>query len=224
MKKLLASFARQSPSMIVAMLALFVAMGGTAIAASSALITGKQIKNSSITGVDVKNKSLTPKDFRGSVRGPRGAAGVQGPQGAQGPQGSQGPQGVQGAAGQDLTFKTTLKSGETLTGIYAASGGTGGFVVTALPFRPNLAQEIPAANVHYQTPGTTSANCPARGQAAAGHLCIYASWENGMAFTGQYDPDSSSGGTPIRVSGAVIAFNASNGVANTRGTYAVTAP
>ena len=50
MKKLLARFARQSPSMIVAMLALFVALGGTAIAASSALITGKQIANSSITG------------------------------------------------------------------------------------------------------------------------------------------------------------------------------
>jgi len=43
--------------MIVALLALFVAMGGTAIAAGNALITGKQIKNSSITGADVKNKS-----------------------------------------------------------------------------------------------------------------------------------------------------------------------
>jgi Collagen triple helix repeat (20 copies) len=230
LKKLLARLVRQSPAMIVAMLALFVALTGTAVATTSALITGKQIANSSITGLDVKNKSLTPKDFKGSVRGPRGAAGARGPQGAQGAQGPQGPQGpqgtqgVQGAAGQDLTFKTTLKSGETLTGIYAASGGTGGFVVTDIPFRPNLPQELPAANVHYQGPGTTSANCPARGQAAAGHLCIYSSWENGMAFTGQYDPNSSTGGLPIRVSGAVIAFNASNGVANTRGTWAVTAP
>ena len=85
--------------MIVAMLALFLAMGGTAIAASSALITGKQIKNSSITGADVKNKSLTPKDFRGSVRGPRGAAGPAGPTGAAGAQGAQGVQGVQGIQG-----------------------------------------------------------------------------------------------------------------------------
>jgi hypothetical protein len=82
---------RQSPSMIVAMLALFVAMGGTAIAASSALITGKQIKNSSITGLDVKNKSLTPKDFKGSVRGPRGLTGLKGDKGDTGPPGAPNP-------------------------------------------------------------------------------------------------------------------------------------
>jgi hypothetical protein len=94
LKKLFARFVRQSPSMIVAMLALFVALGGTAIAAGNALITGKQIKNSSITGADVKNKSLTPKDFKGSVRGLRGLRGAVGPQGAQGAQGAQGPAGA----------------------------------------------------------------------------------------------------------------------------------
>jgi hypothetical protein len=43
----------------VAMLALFVALTGTAVATTSALITGKQIKNGSITGLDIKNKSVT---------------------------------------------------------------------------------------------------------------------------------------------------------------------
>jgi hypothetical protein len=114
LKKLLASLARQSPSMIVAMLALFVAMGGTAIAASSALITGKQIKNSSITGADVKNKSLTPKDFRGSVRGARGAVGPAGPQGAQGAQGPAGPQGPQGSQGPN--WVPVFRHDETVTG------------------------------------------------------------------------------------------------------------
>jgi hypothetical protein len=91
-----------SPAMVVAMLALFAALTGTAVATTSALITGNQIKNSSITGADVKNKSLTPRDFRGSVRGPRGLtglAGLQGPQGPQGLQGTQGPQGPQGPTG-----------------------------------------------------------------------------------------------------------------------------
>jgi len=81
------------------MLALFVAMGGTAIAASSALITGKQIKNNSITGADVKDKSLTPKDFRGSVRGARGPQGPAGPSGAKGDKGDKGDTGAPGAAG-----------------------------------------------------------------------------------------------------------------------------
>jgi hypothetical protein len=98
MKKVLKRFVRLSPPMIVAMIALFVALSGTAIATSSALITGAQIKNSSITGLDVKNRSLRPKDFRGSVRGPRGLQGQQGPQGPQGLQGVAGPQGTAGVA------------------------------------------------------------------------------------------------------------------------------
>ena len=64
LKKLLVRMARQSPALIVAMLALFVALTGTAVATTSALITGNQIRNSSITGLDVKNKSLTPRTSR----------------------------------------------------------------------------------------------------------------------------------------------------------------
>jgi hypothetical protein len=81
--------------MAVAMLALFVALSGTAVATTSALITGRQIKNGSITGLDVKNKSLTPRDFRGSVRGPRG---LRGPAGAQGAPGAAGASGAPGSA------------------------------------------------------------------------------------------------------------------------------
>ena len=68
--------ARQSPALIVAMLALFVALTGTAVATTSALIGSAQIRNNSITGLDVKNRSLRPIDFRGSVRGPRGLRGL----------------------------------------------------------------------------------------------------------------------------------------------------
>lgn len=106
MKKLLVRLVRQSPAMIVAMLALFVALTGTAVATTSALITGKQIKNSSITGADVKNKSLTPRDFRGSVRGPRGLRGPVGPQGPAGPQGLAGAQGIQGPIGPSNAYST----------------------------------------------------------------------------------------------------------------------
>ncbi len=99
MKKLLARLVRQSPAMIVAMLALFVALTGTAVATTSALITGKQIANSSITGADVKNKSLTGQDIKGQLRGPRGLRGAAGAAGAQGAAGTQGVQGVKGDTG-----------------------------------------------------------------------------------------------------------------------------
>lgn len=92
MRKPLTHFVRVSPAMVVAILALFVAMGGTAVAAKS-LITGAQIKNGSITGADIKNKSLTSRDIRGQLRGPRGAAGAQGLPGTAGAAGPQGPPG-----------------------------------------------------------------------------------------------------------------------------------
>jgi Collagen triple helix repeat (20 copies) len=122
LKKLLVRFMRQSPSMIVAMLALFIAMGGTAIAASSALITGKQIANSSITGLDVKNKSLTPKDFRGSVRGPRGLRGLTGATGAPGAAGAPGAPGAPGAKGDKGD------PGEPATRLWALVNHTGALV------------------------------------------------------------------------------------------------
>jgi hypothetical protein len=90
---------RPSPALVVAMVALFVALTGSAVATTSALITGKQVKNGSITGADVKNKSLTARDFRGSLRGPQGVPGPAGPQGPTGPQGPQGAQGAQGPQG-----------------------------------------------------------------------------------------------------------------------------
>ena len=58
---------RPSPAMVVALIALFVALGGTGYAAATGSIDSREIKNSSIQGTDVKDKSLTPKDFQGSV-------------------------------------------------------------------------------------------------------------------------------------------------------------
>ena len=98
MKKLLTRVARQSPALIVAMLALFVALTGTAVATTSALITGKSIKNGSITGLDIKNKSVTAADIKGQLRGPQGSdwrAGCSGSEGRQGRQGRQGRAGAQ---------------------------------------------------------------------------------------------------------------------------------
>ena len=84
-----------TPSMVVALIALFAALSDMAIA-HPGLITGAQIKD----------RSLTLKDLsRGTVAGLRGKAGPAGPRGAQGPVGATGapgpagPQGIQGLTG-----------------------------------------------------------------------------------------------------------------------------
>ena len=75
---------RPSPAMVIALIALFVALGGTGYAAATGSIDSREIKNSSIQGTDVKDKSLTPKDFQGSIRGPAGRDGATGAAGAPG--------------------------------------------------------------------------------------------------------------------------------------------
>ena len=116
-----ASVVRQSPALVVAMLALFVALTGTAVATTSALITGKNIKNGSITGADVKNKSLTGADIRGQLRGPRG---LQGPPGAAGAKGDKGDKGEKGDPGQ---------AGAPATALWAVVDGNAAATPTNVP-------------------------------------------------------------------------------------------
>ena len=71
-----------SPGTMLGMLALCVALSGTALAAAT--IGSSDVINNSLRGIDVKDKSLTKRDFRGSVRGPRGLRGPRGATGAAG--------------------------------------------------------------------------------------------------------------------------------------------
>ena len=86
---------RPSPAMVVALIALFVALGGSSYAALR--IGSKQIKNNSVRSGDLRNNDVSTKDIRNRSlleqdfkagqlpAGPAGAAGPQGPQGPPGP-------------------------------------------------------------------------------------------------------------------------------------------
>ena len=82
---------------VVSTICLFIALGGSAAAASK-LITGKQVKNGSLTSADVKDRSLLRRDFKPGQL-PAGPAGPQGPAGQPGPQG---PPGFSDAYNQGL--------------------------------------------------------------------------------------------------------------------------
>jgi len=100
---------RPSPAMIVALLALLVALGGTSYAAFKLpknSVGGKQLKKNSVTSAKVKNHSLKGTDFaNGSLpAGPKGATGATGPQGPKGDSGNT----------NAFTYKRTAKAGETI--------------------------------------------------------------------------------------------------------------
>ena len=79
----------------IGLLALFVALGGTAAAAGS-----KFVPLNSVASGQVVNGSLQKADLSSAaVKALKGSPGIAGPQGSQGSQGAQGPQGPQGPAG-----------------------------------------------------------------------------------------------------------------------------
>lgn len=134
---------RPSPALVIAMIALFCAVGGVSYAAGQ--ITGNQIRNNSVTGRDIRNNSLGSEDIRnqtlrggdiadGTIRardlgrgvltsGPAGPAGPAGPVGAQGPQGPPGATGATGAAGANGATGPTGPAGAN--GTNGATGPTG---------------------------------------------------------------------------------------------------
>jgi hypothetical protein len=128
--------------MVVALVALFAALAGSAVAATAitgkqvkdSSLTGRDVKNSSLTGNDIKDKSLAAKDFNGSVQGPVGPAGPAGLTGAAGPAGAAGDTGQTGPAGPiSLQYVTgtavTLPAGGNVTDTVACPSGksvTGG--------------------------------------------------------------------------------------------------
>jgi hypothetical protein len=94
----------------LALIALFVALGGTSYAATQLpknSVGATQIKANAVTSPKVKDGSLLPGDFKeGSIPpgapgapGAPGHAGADGAAGAQGPQGPQGPKGDKGDTG-----------------------------------------------------------------------------------------------------------------------------
>jgi hypothetical protein len=181
---------RPSPGLVVGLIALFVALGGTGYAAvvlPAHSVGTKQLKRDAVTSSKVKNFSLLRRDFkRGQL--PRGPQGRAGPRGATGPPG---PQGATGPAGPSALG--TVPSGQTIRG--AIGGDFHAFDNTASDFGVDVTFPIPApvgvsdddvfVNVDSwqdaggqtaPTTGDTNAGCtgtPSTPTAPPGKVCIY---------------------------------------------------
>jgi len=202
---------RPSAPLVIAAVALVVAMGGSAAAAS--FITSKQIKNGTIQLVDISKKART------KLRGARGPAGRPG---------EQGPKGDTGEKGADFTLNTTLPSGQTERGSWGVGGGTNDWAQDTITYRIPLAALISGSNAHFLAQGAPpTAQCPGPGQAAAGQLCVYSREGSGTStFSAIYHHESNNGDS---VSGSgrygfLIYFSTTADKTYQSGDWAVTAP
>lgn len=125
-EKLRARIHIPSPATGIALLALFVALGGTGYAAAKLAnnsVGTKQLKNNAVTGAKVKNGSLTAADFGGTLpAGPKGDAGTNGAKGDPGTNGSNGTNGNDGQPGSPGTPGTNGSSGATVKAKMQSSG------------------------------------------------------------------------------------------------------
>jgi hypothetical protein len=206
--------------MIVAVLALIVALGGTGYAAIA-------LPANSVGTEQVKNGSLLKKDFKAGQL-PKGAKGAKGLKGATGAPGPAGAAGVTGAAGPAGPFLDTLPSGKSLKGAFsvggtaaAASDYAGGSISFGIPLATT-----PTA--HFIGVGAAApAECPgnaASPAAAPGHLCIYEGQKVNISVSSYQDPVTLSTGGTVRPWGAeVIARATAAGYFTSSGSWAVTA-
>ena len=120
--------------MVVALLALFVAMGGTGYAALNLpknSVGAKQLKKNAVRSSKVKDRSLRARDFaRGQL--PKGKQGVPGPPGDRGATGRRGAPGVPGEPGSARAYATIEDS-----------------VDADMSVPPALAKNMSAANVEH---------------------------------------------------------------------------
>jgi len=122
-----------------------------------------------------------------------------------------------------MTADSALPSGQTEAGDYIASAGNGLAGTVLVQFWPHLPESLPEGHIIVRgegAPGT--AECPGAGQAAAGYMCVYESFNEGMTFESFIStmPGSTYAGP---VSGVMTwRSNQFNGLL--RGTWAYTAP
>ena len=181
---------KPSPALVVSVIALIVALGGTSYAAITLAknsvgskqikpkaVTGSDIANNAVTSGKVKDGSLRSADFAaGQLAGTVGAQGPAGAAGPVGPAGAVGATGAKGATGPAGPLVQALPAGATLRGMYSTAGRkTTGYSPTipiSFQFPPSAAPAMHVIGVG----GASTPDCPGSSavpQALPGHLCVY---------------------------------------------------
>ena len=198
-------FTAPSPALVISLIALFVALGGTTYAATSLpsnSVGTKQLKKNAVTGPKIKNNAVTAAKLN--------TKGVTVPNAT-----------ALGGHGAAFFAPATLPSGQSESGVWVAGGGSssGGFLGNGVAFPTPLAAPLDASHVEYRASGT-DANCAGVGHAAPGYLCVYASF--GQHVTAAiFDHTGLGGSDPY---GFFLGLTVTGQPALAYGSWTVTAP
>jgi hypothetical protein len=143
---------RPTPAMVVALAALFVALGGSSYAALR--IGSKQIANNSVRSKDVRNNDLRSTDVRNGTLLLKDFRAGQLAAGSPGPQGPQGPPGAPGARGDTGVEKVVTRS--DAFSFPASNGATGQYLDDHVQCEPGES----VVGGGYTTPSTSSGGQP----------------------------------------------------------------
>jgi len=220
---------RLSYANVAATLAVFIALGGGAYAATGGLVAS----NGTVRlCVGAHGALSAAKAGRRCARGARTIVidqrGPSGPIGATGPTGATGASGLQGPAGPLLA---TLPSGQTETGAYSAVGYVSepgsSFVASAESFPIALAG---APTVHFLFKGApATAECAGSASAPTaqpGNLCVYEGGQSSQGATtiDRTDTQGTEGATRFGFMVVTEPGRSGNFSYGTWGSWAVTAP
>jgi len=123
---------RFTPALIVAMIALAVALSGTAVAGTAKLITGSQIANGTIKLEDISAGAKTALKGKSGATGAKGDAGAMGATGAKGDKGEKGEKGDTGVSGYEVrTWRYSTDDANTDSGPGYVGVGSGAIATVA---------------------------------------------------------------------------------------------
>ena len=162
-----------SPAMLVALTALFVALGGTGYAATRLLppnsVGEHQLRNSAVTSSKIRPHTIHLSDIatstRNSLRGQTGPQGPQGPTGPQGPPGAAIFHAAVDSGGAAVRGNATFSSGGGGTGTY-----TIGFARDVSGCEATATLGLCARRRHGRPARGTDHPAPERGPGRGAHL------------------------------------------------------
>jgi hypothetical protein len=209
---------RPSPTFVIALVALFFALGGTGYAVS-------QLPKNSVTSVQVRDHSLLRHDFKQGQL-PRGEEGPQGLPGAQGAKGDKGDPGDPWTLGNGL-----LPSGKTIRGVFAPGGladTQGELAQEAISFGFSIANGVNPVAHFIEAGAQPPPECPGtvhNPAAQPGHLCVYEGvFSNSSSSCPVFNPvNNTCPGSAVRGFGVQIVSDGP-GEFWSQGSWAVTAP